>query len=239
MRIPTRLIPPVLVVVLLTISPNSLAEVFKCVDEATGNMTFTDSACPGKGTGDYVPVAPTNADSGYPSTREIAASQRKRDQRAKARSAEWQNTAEERSKKERIAAHEKKADQLYDEADREKDLADRSSLLRQAKSEQEAASAAARGSANAEEHYKKAGEYFEKARGSKDLSGHSALTRRALAEQDAGRAAAGLPTPTRETSPSTVIDQHGKTYIHGEENLYIRAEDGKPCVSSGGVINCN
>jgi len=38
------------------------AEIFKCIDESTGKMTFTDTACPDKGTGTYVPVKPTNLD---------------------------------------------------------------------------------------------------------------------------------------------------------------------------------
>lgn len=52
---------------LLSFSVGSPAEVFKCVDKATGKMAFTDKACPDNTTGDYLPVGKTNSDAGYDS----------------------------------------------------------------------------------------------------------------------------------------------------------------------------
>ncbi len=63
----TKLVSAVALVGVLICPSSVFAEVFKCIDEATGKMTFTDVACPDKGTGDYVPVKSANGDSGYPS----------------------------------------------------------------------------------------------------------------------------------------------------------------------------
>tara|TARA_R110002049_G_scaffold188251_7_gene356610 strand:- start:3013 stop:3474 length:462 start_codon:yes stop_codon:yes gene_type:complete len=74
------------------------AQVFKCVDEATGKTTFTDTACPDKGVGNYVPVERTNSDSGYPSDGEIAASKREQERKMQARHAEWDRMAKEQDR---------------------------------------------------------------------------------------------------------------------------------------------
>ena len=52
----------VLVLFFFLVANTAHAEVFKCVDKSTGKTTFTDTACPDKGTGTYVPVKPTNLD---------------------------------------------------------------------------------------------------------------------------------------------------------------------------------
>ena len=57
-----------IITVLFLVSNVAHAEVFKCISESTGKVTFTDTACPDKGTGDYVPVKPANVDSVYTST---------------------------------------------------------------------------------------------------------------------------------------------------------------------------
>ncbi len=44
----------------LLFSQLALAEIYKCVDPDTGNMTFTDKACKQKTTGEPVRVDPTN-----------------------------------------------------------------------------------------------------------------------------------------------------------------------------------
>ena len=54
----------------LALSTSVSGEVFKCVDETTEKVTFTDKACPDKGVGNYVPLEPANVDSGYASGRE-------------------------------------------------------------------------------------------------------------------------------------------------------------------------
>ena len=56
---------------LLLFVPFASAEIYKCVDEVTGKMTFTDTACPDKTAGGYVPVGTANRDSGYTSGREL------------------------------------------------------------------------------------------------------------------------------------------------------------------------
>ena len=48
--------------VLFSISHNSFA-VFKCIDESTGAITFTDQACPDVTQGEYHPIGYTNSDS--------------------------------------------------------------------------------------------------------------------------------------------------------------------------------
>jgi len=48
--------------IFLSISPSSLA-IFKCVDESTGELTFTDQACPNVTQGEYHPIGYTNSDS--------------------------------------------------------------------------------------------------------------------------------------------------------------------------------
>ena len=50
---------------LLSFSTGSAAQVFKCVDQATGKTSFTDKACPDSKPGDYVPVGNANSDAGY------------------------------------------------------------------------------------------------------------------------------------------------------------------------------
>jgi len=52
------------VLALFVFSPASVADVFRCVDEATGKVAFTDKDCPDKTAGVYIPVKPANADSG-------------------------------------------------------------------------------------------------------------------------------------------------------------------------------
>ena len=51
--------------VLLFFSTGSAAQVFKCVDKATGKTSFTDKACPDKTPGAHIPVSNTNSDAGY------------------------------------------------------------------------------------------------------------------------------------------------------------------------------
>jgi len=176
-----RSLLPLIAASLITFSPGSLGQVFKCVDEATGKMTFTDTACPDKGTGDYIPVAPTNADSGYSSGKEIAVNQREREARRALEEAnvnKWVRNAEDAAEQGRVADQKKKADRLYDQAQWEKDPTKRSSLLRQAEAQQRASAAAEQGNTSAEKHYEKAGEYFEDAKNSRDLSEKSSNTRR-------------------------------------------------------------
>lgn len=48
--------------VILSIAPDSFAEIFKCVDETTGKIAFTDHACPDDTPGEYQPTGTTNAD---------------------------------------------------------------------------------------------------------------------------------------------------------------------------------
>ena len=54
------------------------AEIYQCKDPATGNMSFSDTACPDKSHGTAIRVAPTNSSDAFASQYEIAESQRKR-----------------------------------------------------------------------------------------------------------------------------------------------------------------
>jgi hypothetical protein len=53
-----------LIIVGLLLSPGATAEIYKCVDPASGRMSFTDKACEEQAPGEHVPVDPTNFDSG-------------------------------------------------------------------------------------------------------------------------------------------------------------------------------
>jgi hypothetical protein len=57
-----------LVLLTLSFTPVSVAEIFKCVDEATGNLAFTDQACPNDQSGNHLPVGSTNFDGGFKSS---------------------------------------------------------------------------------------------------------------------------------------------------------------------------
>ena len=118
----SKFAPAAALVGLLAISPSALAEVYKCVDEATGKMTFTDSACPDKGTGDYVPVGPANSDSGYESDRAFNRQHAQQQRSGKTNSAaKWQRLAEEQARKESAKKHMEKADRLNNEAEWSRD----------------------------------------------------------------------------------------------------------------------
>lgn len=55
---------------LLAIAGGSSAGIYKCVDEATGEIAFTDKDCPDKTPGNYHPIGYTNSDSGSASLNE-------------------------------------------------------------------------------------------------------------------------------------------------------------------------
>ena len=86
---------------LFLMAPFSYGEVFKCVDQQTGKITLTDIACPNKGTGDYVPVQPTNGDSAYPSADEIAQRKLQDEQIVQRRHEKWSQKDEAQKLKER------------------------------------------------------------------------------------------------------------------------------------------
>jgi hypothetical protein len=46
----------------LSMAPDAFAEIFKCVDKATGKVAFTDHACPDDTPGKSQPVGSTNVD---------------------------------------------------------------------------------------------------------------------------------------------------------------------------------
>lgn len=256
MRISTRLMPALLVVVLLTITPSARAQIFKCLDGVTGKITFTDVACPDKGTGDYIPVELANGDSGYPSSREIAASERERTAKARARIAERDRMAAEQDINEQtvdndsIAAHWRKVERLKFEAEMP-NSSGRRLLNRQIEAEIAAARAAEQGLAEVEEHYNKSSNAYQDARDTSNGKIRSAAKRRAITEQNAGRAAAGLPPlveplpPPRP--PPTVItncdpggcgDNVGNRYTNVGGDTYSRS-DGKTCQGVGGSMHCN
>lgn len=51
-----------ILLVSLSFAGNSLAEISKCVDPATGKVSFTDHACPDKTPGYHQPIGSTNID---------------------------------------------------------------------------------------------------------------------------------------------------------------------------------
>jgi hypothetical protein len=61
----SKFIGRLLVVLALGWSGSVSAEVFRCVDEATGSVAFTDKDCPDKTAGEYIPVGKANGDGGY------------------------------------------------------------------------------------------------------------------------------------------------------------------------------
>ena len=104
------------------------AEVFKCVDEATGKTTFTDTACLDKSAGEYIHVKRANADSGYAAADEIDQRRREDETRQQAKVKKMGRVAEEHDKRESVASHQKQADRLDTEARFEKDIWKRSML---------------------------------------------------------------------------------------------------------------
>ena len=50
---------------MLVIAPTSLAEVYKCVHEVTGRVSFSDKDCPNKTAGKSISVGNTNSDFVY------------------------------------------------------------------------------------------------------------------------------------------------------------------------------
>lgn len=247
-------------VCLLALTHSSFAQVFKCVDPATGQTTFTDTACPDKGTGDYISVAPANSDSGYASGVEIEANRRARDTEAEAHRSNvdrWVELAEEQEQEDRIAKLREKADRLTGSAGS-------NSSLRQAEAAQRAALATEQGNDPASQHYEKAEQYFNKAGSSRDITESNRYTRQGMVEVEAGRAAQGLPPstgsilnepgsmsapapiPTPFPQPSVITncdqtgcwDNVGNRYNRGAGETYIR-QDGKVCQGSGPNMQCN
>lgn len=133
---------------LLVISPSALAEVFKCVDATTGKVTFTDVACPDKGSGDYVHVRPTNVDAGYSAgdQRRQSQSQSSDDQKGKPA---WLRSANRVAAEQEAEARQREVDRIYREAEFTKDPSKRSSLLRQAEAAQRSVGSSERPSAPA------------------------------------------------------------------------------------------
>ena len=78
--------------VVLTIAPTSLAEVYKCVNEATGRVTFSDKDCPSRTAGESISVGNTNSDFVY----EKSAEQRLREKHEH-QEAEYQKAWRERN----------------------------------------------------------------------------------------------------------------------------------------------
>jgi Domain of unknown function (DUF4124) len=76
--------------VLLSICTTASAEVFKCVDKATGKMSFTDKACPNSQPGSHQAVSSTNGDSGYNGQAVAAAKERRELDQEKFRD-DWQS----------------------------------------------------------------------------------------------------------------------------------------------------
>jgi len=66
-----------LVLLNLSFTPVSVAEIFKCVDEATGKLAFTDQACPNDQSGKHQPVGSRNFDGGFNSSAAALARQRR------------------------------------------------------------------------------------------------------------------------------------------------------------------
>jgi hypothetical protein len=66
----------------LPMAPDAFAEIFKCVDKATGKTVFTDHACPDDTPGEAQAIGSTNVDTnsgapnkaGTPSPREVSPS---------------------------------------------------------------------------------------------------------------------------------------------------------------------
>jgi hypothetical protein len=97
----TKLVGGLLLVLALFGSKSVFCQVYKCVDPATGKTTFTDTACPDKGTGNYVPTQPANSDSAYSSEEkknpDSRASEKQREQKHLNRS-KWINRADKPAK---------------------------------------------------------------------------------------------------------------------------------------------
>ena len=58
----SKFIYTVLLLLLLAVAPDISAEIFKCIDKATGQIAFTDQACPDNTPGNYQPIGSTNID---------------------------------------------------------------------------------------------------------------------------------------------------------------------------------
>ena len=79
LRAPTTLVKVVFFLIFWGISQSSFTEVFKCLDESTGKLTFTDQACPDNKPGAYQPVDSTNIDADSASQNTAAGTKSPRD----------------------------------------------------------------------------------------------------------------------------------------------------------------
>ena len=163
-----RFVQGYLLIGILLLPFYAAAEVFKCRDEATGKITFTDTACPDKGTGDYVPVGQANSDSGYTSGRARQRQQADRQRAEEANAQRWVDEADAVAESDRVEAHEKNIGRLEWKAGVETDPLDRASLRKEAEIEREAA--AFGGNEEAERHYKKAAKARDKSRDANTFS---------------------------------------------------------------------
>lgn len=93
-------------------SSTATGEIFKCIEKSTGEVTFTDTACPGREAGHPVLVGPANVDSGYPSEEEIAERRGQRQKEQEEHRQAWMKQNEEAAEQEkaRIAKQEAKRD---------------------------------------------------------------------------------------------------------------------------------
>lgn len=199
-----------IVAVLFLVASAANAQVYKCVDPATGKTTFTDTACPDKVAGDYVPVKPANSDSGYPSDSEIAESQRRDEQVMSARHAEWEQLSVSREQREKAAAHERKAKRLSSEAEVANNQWEKASLMKQAQAERDAA---------------------------RGVSGSPPLKEPVPLSTAASK---DVPHPSVITNcdPGGCWDTKGNRYNGSAGPTHIR-QDGKVCQKIGGIMQCN
>jgi hypothetical protein len=186
------------------------AQVFKCVDKATGKTTFTDTACPDKGTGNYVPVKPSNSDSGYPSEGELAERKYRDEQVMRARHAEWDQQAAHQDQEEQAAAHEKRAKRLSNEAELAKNPWEKSLRMKHAQMERDAA---------------------------RGVSGSPTLKEPAAPSTAVPMAVPPPPVITNCDS-SGCWDTVGNRYNKAAGETYFRS-DGKACQGIGGNMQCN
>jgi len=101
-------------------SSAATGEIFRCIEKASGEVTFTDTACPGKGAGDSVPVGPANVDSGYPTEEEITERREQRQKEQAEHRQAWIRQNEEAAERERVRIAEQEARRFAREREFEK-----------------------------------------------------------------------------------------------------------------------
>lgn len=210
-----RTVSRLVVVAFSFLTLEASAQIFKCTDPTTGRTTFTDSACPDNSAGDFVPVAPTNVESGYLSGKEFQKRQAEREAADRSFREQWQSANEDIITGNTVDTHSKRAEQLRSQAKRENDNDRRAKLLKRAEEEENVARRAAG---------------LPPVERSKKPSTHP-------------NDPEYIPSPPRPSvitncDSAGCWDDVGNRYNKGAGETYFR-NDGKVCQSVAGTVICN